>query len=84
MILIINILWWSAGSHYKTFSSRLYFQKWLSDLSYTDGDKSNLHVKMIENALNAKHPFQFLSHLVHMDTPIMDRISMIPVSLDAF
>jgi hypothetical protein len=83
MILIINILWWSAGSHYKTFSSRLYFQKWLSDLSYTDGDKSNLHVKMIENALNAKHPFQFLSHL-HMDTPIMDRISMIPVSLDAF
>lgn len=46
-------------------------------------NKSDYVTKVIDYVTNAKHPFQFLSRVVHMYEPLEDQYTMIPVSMDA-
>ena len=82
---MIRNLWWSGASHYKSFDRKQQFYDWFKHLSNPldrfkecDGE-----AELIEFVANAKHPFQFLSRVVHMDTPVKDQLTQIPVSMDA-
>jgi DNA-directed RNA polymerase len=82
-------LWWSGGAHYKSFGSMSDFYKWVDSFEKSIiyykalEDLSTFNNRIIEYVLNAKSPFQFLSRIVHMDTPIQDQLTMIPLSKDA-
>lgn len=78
-----RILWWSAASHYKTFSSQRAAKLPDEIPSSSSSGTNDENERMVEYAAQAKDPFQFLSHIVHIYTPFMDRVSMIPVSMDA-
>lgn len=82
---MIRNLWWSGASHYKSFDRKQPFYDWFKHLSNPldrfkecDGE-----AELIEFVANAKHPFQFLSRVVHAETPLKDQLTMIPVSMDA-
>jgi DNA-directed RNA polymerase len=82
---MIRNLWWSGASHYKSFDRKQQFYDWFKHLSNPldrfkecDGE-----AELIEFVANAKHPFQFLSRVVHAETPLKDQLTQIPVSMDA-
>jgi len=82
-------LWWSGAAHYKSFENKSKFISWVANFTTTmmdykvNNNKSDYEAKVIEFVANAKHPFQFLSRVVHMDTPVKDQYTQIPVSMDA-